>query len=112
MSSAFPSAGEISAVFSALGDPTRLQVVARLAAEGPLTVSALADGAVISRQAISKHLRVLDEAGIIRGHRDGRSRVWELDPDRLDEARRAVEVISRRWDESLRRLQLLVEADP
>lgn len=97
-------------LFAALGDPTRLRVVARLSADGPLSITALTVGADVSRQAITKHLEVLATAGLARDSRSGRERVWELEPTRLAEARRALDVISKRWDEAIERLRALVES--
>jgi DNA-binding transcriptional ArsR family regulator len=96
-------------VFAALGDPTRLRLVARLGSEGPLSVARLTDGADVTRQAVSKHLRVLAGAGLARGVRRGREQVWQLRPDPLAEARLSLERIARRWDEALSRLQAFVE---
>jgi len=97
--------------FAALGDETRLALVARLCAAGPLSTARLAEGAAISRQAIAKHLDVLASAGLVRrgDAGPGRERRWEIEPRRLDEARRALEQISRRWDEALERLRASVE---
>jgi DNA-binding transcriptional ArsR family regulator len=96
-------------VFAALGDDTRLALVARLCAEGPLSITRLADGAAVTRQAITKHLDVLAGAGLVRDARQGRERIWELCPDRLDVARRYLEHVSARWDEALDRLKQSVE---
>ena len=96
-------------LFAALGDETRLGVVARLCAEGPLSITRITEGCGVSRQAVSKHLRVLEEAELVRGSRDGRESVWTLQPGQLDEARRSLDLISRRWDEALARLRDLVE---
>jgi DNA-binding transcriptional ArsR family regulator len=96
-------------VFAALGDETRLRLVARLCAGGPLSIARLAEGEPISRQAITKHLHALEEARLVRSSRDGRERLWELRPERLDDARRCLERISARWDAALRRLRALVE---
>src|SRR5512142_282730 len=98
-------------VFAALGDATRLRIVARLCEVGPLSIARLADGEPITRQAVTKHLHALEGAGLVRSARDGRERVWELRPDRLDEARRCLERISARWDGAIRRLRALVEED-
>jgi DNA-binding transcriptional ArsR family regulator len=97
--------------FAALGDETRLALVARLCADGPLSTARLAEGAAVSRQAIAKHLGVLAGAGLVRRGEAGagRERPWELDPRQLEEARRALEQISRRWDDRLARLRALVE---
>ena len=96
-------------LFAALGDPTRLQVVSRLSARGPQSISELAEEASVTRQAVTKHLNVLADAGLVRGFRRGREHVWELRPDQLEEARRVLDLISRRWDEALERLRALVE---
>jgi DNA-binding transcriptional ArsR family regulator len=98
-------------VFAALGDQTRLRLVARLGAEGPLSIARLTDGSDVTRQAVTKHLRVLAEVGLARGVRRGRERLWRLDPAPLDEARRALERIAERWDEALQRLKAAVEED-
>src|SRR3954468_16924781 len=73
-------------LFAALGDETRLQLVVRLAAGGPGSVTRLSAHSKFSRQAIPKHLLVLSEAGLVRSTWQGRERVWDLAPDRLSEA--------------------------
>ena len=98
-------------VFAALGDATRLHIVARLCAGGPQSIVRLADGSGVTRQAITKHLHVLSDAGLVRGVRAGRERVWELEPARLDVARRSIERISSQWDQALGRLKAFVEKD-
>ena len=97
-------------VFAALGDSTRLGLVTRLCQEGPLSITKLSAGSDITRQAITKHLRVLAEAGVLRSRRDGRESVWELQPQRLEQAQRYLDQISRQWDDSLIRLRALVES--
>ena len=111
MSRASPEAAIARAapVFAALGDPTRIQVVARLCAEGPLSIARLTAGSRVTRQAITKHLDVLADAGLVRGSRQGRERIWELDARRLDEARRCLDQISKQWDDALDRLRSFVE---
>ena len=96
-------------VFSALGDETRLALVARLCAGGPQSITRLTAGSDVTRQAISKHLDILAGAGLVHGVRRGRERIWELDTDRLDEARGYLEKISKRWDSALSRLRKYVE---
>jgi DNA-binding transcriptional ArsR family regulator len=96
-------------VFAALGDPTRLHLVARLCREGPLSISRLSDGAGVTRQAVTKHLRVLADAGLARGLRRGREQLWQLEAAPLDAARRSLERISQRWDEVLGRLKAALE---
>ena len=102
---------ETAPVFAALGDPTRLHLVARLCDEGPLSISRLSDGAGVTRQAVTKHLRVLSDAGLARGSRQGREQLWQLEAAPLDEARRSLERISRHWDEALGRLKAALEGD-
>jgi len=96
-------------VFAALGDETRLRLVARLGTEGPLSIARLTAGTDVTRQAVTKHLHVLAEAGLARGTRQGRERLWRLDPAPLEEARRHLDLISQRWDAALERLKAAVE---
>ena len=96
-------------LFAALGDETRLRIVARLCADGPLSIVRLTSGMDVTRQAITKHLHVLEHAGLVRGIRQGRERLWELEPHQLQEARRCLELISQQWDEALDRLKQAVE---
>ena len=96
-------------VFAALGDRTRLRIVARLSDAGPLSTATLTEVAAMSRQAIAKHLRVLEGAGLLRSGRAGRERIWELETKRLAEIRRHLDQISAQWDGALARLRRLVE---
>jgi len=98
-------------VFAALGDPTRLQLIARLGDAGPQSIASLADGFDISRQAISKHLRVISSAGLARSQQRGRETVWQLEPHGLAEARRYLTAISKDWDDKLHRLKDMVESE-
>lgn len=98
-----------ASLFAALGDSTRLQLVARLSCEGPQSISALAEEATITRQAVTKHLQVLEEAGLAASRREGRERIFELRPERLGPVQRYLNQISRQWDEALARLQEHVE---
>jgi DNA-binding transcriptional ArsR family regulator len=100
---------ESAPVFAALGDETRLQIVARLCAEGPLSISRLSDGAGVTRQAITKHLNALSAAGLAANAKSGREQIWELDTRRLEMARRCLDRISDQWDVAIRRLKALVE---
>lgn len=95
-------------LFAALGDEARLRMMQRLGAEGPLSTVSLGAGAGITRQAVTKHLRALAQAGLVEGTR-GRPRVWRLKPRRLDEARASLDRISRQWDDALERLRAFVE---
>jgi DNA-binding transcriptional ArsR family regulator len=97
-------------VFAALGDETRLRVVARLCEAGPLSITHLTEDSNVSRQAVTKHLRVLADAGLVTGTREGRERVWKLEASGLAEAHRLLDVISREWDHALERLRLHVES--
>jgi DNA-binding transcriptional ArsR family regulator len=99
-------------LFAALGDATRLRIVTRLSADGPSSITRLTGGSGVTRQAITKHLHVLAAAGLVRSDRQGRESTWQLQPARLEEARRSLAVISRRWDEALDRLQAFVERAP
>ena len=96
-------------VFAALGDETRLELVSRLCASGPQSITRLTDGARVSRQAVTKHLRALEDAGLVRSVREGRERIWQIRPKRLSEARAYLEQISQRWDLAIERLRALVE---
>jgi DNA-binding transcriptional ArsR family regulator len=96
-------------VFAALGDETRLGLVSRLSEDGPLSIARLTDGAGISRQAITKHLRALSAAGLVHGRRRGRERIWQLETRRLGEARRFLDHVSAEWDAALERLRKFVE---
>lgn len=104
-----PRSADAAHLFAALGDETRLKLVARLCTAGPLSIARLTNGTAVTRQAVTKHLTVLADVGIVRGTRNGRERVWEVEPRQLEEARRYLDLVSRQWDESLGRPQLLVE---
>lgn len=96
-------------VFAALGDETRLALLARLAAGPEQSITRLAADAPVSRQAITKHLHVLAEAGLVRNVRRGRENLYQLEPQRLAEARAALDRIARQWDDALARLKAFVE---
>jgi DNA-binding transcriptional ArsR family regulator len=95
--------------FAALGDPTRLWLVSRLCDDGPMSIARLTAGSRVTRQAITKHLRVMERAGLVHGARRGRESVWQLDQVRVRRARRYLDLISRQWDEKLARLRAFVE---
>lgn len=97
-----------AALFAALGDQTRLRMVARLA-DGPLSTAKLTAGSAITRQAVTKHLRVLERARLVHGVRHGREMLWQLDRRRIEEARGYLDQISRQWDRALARLRNFVE---
>src|SRR5438445_2387142 len=88
-------------IFSALGDETRLRLVTRLSSAGPVSIAHLTEGASVTRQAVTKHLRVLAKAGLAYNSRLGRESVWELEPKPLDEARLCLDGISAQWDAAL-----------
>jgi DNA-binding transcriptional ArsR family regulator len=96
-------------VFAALGDETRLTLLAKLGGGTPFSISRLTEGSALTRQAITKHLRVLQSARLVRGVRRGRENLFELEPKRLDAARSALDGISRQWDQALARLKSFVE---
>ena len=96
-------------VFAALGDDVRLSLVTRLARGESLSIARLTAGLPITRQAVTKHLRVLEDAGLITGARQGREQVWELKPEGLREAQRYLGIIDRQWVEALGRLKTFVE---
>jgi DNA-binding transcriptional ArsR family regulator len=100
---------EAAPVFAALGDATRLRLVARLSGDGPLSIARLSDDAGVTRQAVTKHLHALAGAGLVRDHRRGRERIWELEPRRLERARRCLDQISDQWGAALARLAAFVE---
>jgi DNA-binding transcriptional ArsR family regulator len=102
---------ESAPIFAALGDETRLQIVTRLCAEGPLSITRLSEGAGVTRQAITKHLNALADAGLAKNARSGREQIWELDTRRLEMARRCLDQIANQWDVALDRLKALVEGE-
>jgi DNA-binding transcriptional ArsR family regulator len=102
----------LTEVFFALGDDTRLEVIARLRTAGALSATVLSDGAAISRQAIVKHLHVLEHAGLVRHERQGREVLYAFQGRRVDEARAFLEAISAGWDRAIERLRGMVEAPP
>jgi DNA-binding transcriptional ArsR family regulator len=101
--------GRAARIFSALGDETRLAIVARLCEGGPQSITELTASAPVTRQAVTKHLHVLDDAGLVHDSRRGRERIWDLETGRLAEAGRFLEGISKKWDEALGRSKTFVE---
>ena len=96
-------------VFAALGDETRLLLVARISGGEPCSITQLTQGSKLTRQAITKHLRVLEKVGIVRGVRSGRERLFEFDPSSLAEIKNYVDQVSEQWDQALARLKSFVE---
>jgi DNA-binding transcriptional ArsR family regulator len=98
-----------ASVFSALGDETRLALVARLARGQPCSISQLTRGSKLTRQAIRKHLHVLQRAGIVRSVRSGRENRFQFSAQPIVEIREYLDFVSEQWDEALGRLQSFVE---
>jgi DNA-binding transcriptional ArsR family regulator len=96
-------------VFAALGDPTRLKLVAVLCAGGAFSIAQLTASTDISRQGVTKHLHVLADAGVVRDVKLGRERLWQLEPAQIDEAKRALDAIGRQWEQALGRLKVFAE---
>jgi DNA-binding transcriptional ArsR family regulator len=96
-------------LFAALGDETRLRLVSRLCDEGPMSISSLTQGARMTRQAVTKHLRVMEGSGIVRSARHGRESLWRLERKRIEDARRYLDLISKQWDDALGRLRDFVQ---
>lgn len=96
-------------IFSALGDATRLSLVAKLCGGQPHTISQLTQGSRLTRQAITKHLRVLESVGIVHGIRAGRESLFEFDPGPIEKMKQYLDLVSEQWDQGLIRLKSLVE---
>ncbi|HUB79860.1 MAG TPA: metalloregulator ArsR/SmtB family transcription factor [Bryobacteraceae bacterium] len=96
-------------VFAALGDPTRLRIVVRLARGEPLSITELASGTEVTRQAVTKHLHVLAAAGVASSARKGREERWSLDQKQLVQARQFLDRIAQQWDDRLASLKAFVE---
>jgi DNA-binding transcriptional ArsR family regulator len=96
-------------VFAALADGTRLRLASRLSIDGPLNITELTRGSRVTRQAIRKHLRTMEEAGLVHVRRRGRESVFDLDTERLDNARRHLDLISKQWAAALDRLRMFVD---
>ena len=105
-------AQDAAPLFAALGDATRLQLLMRLSASGPESIARMSDRSAVTRQAISKHLRVLEDAGFVAGERRGREHIWRLRPQRLRDVHAQLDRIGRQWDDALERLRAFVEAQP
>lgn len=96
-------------VFAALGDETRLTLIGKLSRGRPQSISRLAEGSSLTRQAVTKHLRVLEAAGLVRSARSGRETQFELRPEPLRELQSYLDGVSWQWDEALNRLRSFVE---
>ena len=100
---------ETARIFAALGEPTRMHLLDRLGDGAPQSIARLADGMPISRQALSKHLRVLESAGLASVERDGRETLYRIDPAGLLLAEAWIGDVSRQWDAAIDRLKRHVE---
>ncbi|BDB28150.1 transcriptional regulator [Cupriavidus sp. TA19] len=100
-----------AAVFAALGDETRLRLVAALCAGGAMSIAQLTAGSAMTRQAVTKHLQVLSQAGLVRDSKAGRERLWMFEPAQVEAARRSLEAIGRQWEFALGKLKLAVETN-
>ena len=98
-----------ASVFAALGDETRLSLLSRLTNGEPQSISRLTSGTRLTRQAVTKHLRVLEGAGVVRANRIGRESRFELDLKPIMDAQTYLEHVSRQWDTALARLKALVK---
>ena len=96
-------------VFAALGDRTRLSLVSKLSDGQRYSISHLTKGSKLTRQAITKHLRVLEGAGIVHRVRTGRESIFEFNPEPIGESKKYLDLISEQWDQALGRLKSFVE---
>lgn len=96
-------------VFAALGDATRLLLVTRLIAGKARSISQLTDGLQLTRQGVTKHLRVLEKAGIVSSSRVGRESQYTYVADSIERARSYLDGVSAQWDDALARLKAHVE---
>lgn len=107
--SATMSSADPSPLFAALGDPTRLSLVIALSTGDGRSIASLTARGGMTRQAVAKHLRVLERAGLVRAERVGRESQFSLRGERLADAGAFLDTISRQWDEALGRLTAHVE---
>ena len=96
-------------VFAALGDETRLSLVAKLSDGQPYSISQLTEGSKLTRQAITKHLRVLESVGMVHSSRAGRESLFEFSPQPIEGIKQYLDLVSERWDRALSRLKSFVE---
>ena len=106
------SARAKAAIFAALGDETRLALLARLCSGQRYSIAELTDGTKLTRQAVTKHLRVLERVRIVHGTREGRESLFQFDPQPVIEMKDYLEQVSKQWDSALVRLKSFVESDP
>ncbi len=96
-------------MFAALGDDTRLRLLTELSSGQPHSISQLSAGSRLTRQAITKHLHVLEGAGIVHGVRRGRENLFKFNPEPIEEVKRYLDFVSAQWDQALARLRTFVE---
>ena len=100
---------KMSVSYTHLGDATRLSLVAKLCGRRPYSISQLTQGSKLTRQAITKHLRVLESAGIVRSVRTGRESRFKLDPQPIEGLKQYLDFVSEQWDQALSGLKSFVE---
>jgi DNA-binding transcriptional ArsR family regulator len=105
-----PPAPELASIFFALGDKTRLRLVSLLCVGSALSIAELTADTALSRQAVTRHLQLLAEAGLVKDLRIGRERLWQFEPAAMEEARRSLEQIGRQWEQALGRLKRMLES--
>jgi ArsR family transcriptional regulator, cadmium/lead-responsive transcriptional repressor len=105
-----PSLAEDDALWSAFADPTRRRVLEALLERGETTTTVLADDLPITRQAVAKHLAVLNRVGLVAGQRRGREVRYAVQPERLDAAADSMARVAARWDRRLTRIKRLAES--
>jgi DNA-binding transcriptional ArsR family regulator len=103
------AASNLAAVFFALGDKTRLQLIAVLCAGGVFSIAQLTASTDVTRQAVTRHLQMLADAGLVKDLKIGRERLWQFEPAAMEEARLSLETIGRQWDTALGRLKASIE---
>ena len=103
------SPADLATVFFALGDKTRLQLIAVLCAGGAFSIAQLTANTDFTRQAVTKHLQVLAEAGLVQHVKAGRERLWQFEPAQMEEARLSLEMLGKQWESALGRLKQFVE---
>lgn len=96
-------------LFAALGDETRLALLHQLGDGAPRSIARLTDATSLTRQAVTKHLRILEDVGLVRHAREGRETHYRLDPKPLHDAKLALDAIAQQWDDALARLKAFVE---
>ncbi|OOG49098.1 metalloregulator ArsR/SmtB family transcription factor [Rhodanobacter sp. C01] len=104
-----PALREYAPTFAALGDETRLHLVAAMCVGGTMSITQLTAGTAITRQAVTRHLQILADAGLVRDVKLGRERLWALEPTRLEQARHSLDMIAQQWDHALMRLKATLE---